>query len=189
VPENVSFAKFLRSFKSGWGAAVAVVTAGPLALFGAGFSPPWPTEGGVASAAIATVGGIVGLVLAHLDGATDNKWKIRSAISLILSVLLLLGFVAIWSLTVVQIPQTVNGVSEIRSFVTGFSTLDSYSDIPARKAIKDYGIDVAFSPISLVIGRMSLLMTWVLMFMSLNYGFGLHQINDSRQFPAPDEEI
>ena len=184
----MNFRQFLQTFKSGWGAVTAVVTAGPLALFAADLAPPWPNASGSAAATVAVVAGIVGLVLAHLGGVRSQGWRKRSARALMAALVALLAYVACWSLLVVRLDQIVEGDRQEQILVIGFWALPSEQPVPPERRIREDGIENAYSRPSLLVGRLALLSSWAVLFLLLTYGFGLHQMREKPDEDSPDED-
>lgn len=171
---------FFASFKNLWGAASAAVTAGPLGLFVAGLMPPWPNESGAAASAVAVFAGIVGLILAFLDSATDAKRKQRAIISLLVAVLLVVVYVAIWSLTFVEIEKVVRGDTIERRYIVGFWSEARAAGMTPTEAIMKHTLESAYSPISLLAARMSLIISMCATVLLASYGFGLNQIASAK---------
>lgn len=181
---------YLSTFKSRWGAVAAAAAAGPVALFAADLSPPWPSENGASAAVFGTVATIIGLLLAYLDGAQRGGWRRRAAFALGGTLLLALIFAAVWSLTVIEIPQRVEDQTLVRRFVIGFA--EHPDGLSPADAIQTYGPDGAFPRLSVLAGRAALLGSWVLMFLLLTFGFGLIQIREAEKpngGTAPNDKI
>lgn len=179
MPNESVFESFIKSFKSAWGWAAAAITAGPVALFAGGFAPPWPNESGSMGTVVGVVAGIVGLVIAYRVNADNPKWRRYSIVSMIAGFVMVMVFLALWSWLVVPIPQMVEGVSVERRFVVGFFTRAVAADLEAKDAIMTFGLDRAYSPISLLLGRMSLIFSWASAIFLLTFGFAL-QVADAR---------
>lgn len=173
------FAHYLASLKSGWGALIGFASAGPVALFAAELSPPWPSEGGGAAATLGTLATIIGVLLAYIDGAKGRSWRRRATISLCLVFLLALIYAACWSMTVVEVPQQVEGSNVLRRFVIGFA--EHPEGLSPADAIAAYGPDDAYPRSSVLVGRLALLGSWLTMFLLLTFGFGLLQLAEARR--------
>lgn len=173
----MTLAEFANSFKSGWGAASAAVTAGPFALFAAGLTPPWPSEDGSAAAGLATLFGLMGLTLAYVNGRNRANRR-RSVLSLGGAGVLVVAFVIGWSLLFVAIPQRVDGTVVDRRYVAGVTMRDRPKQLKLDReaAIKRLKLRGTYSNSSLLAGRMALLLPWLLAFGLLTYGFGLQQL-------------
>jgi hypothetical protein len=174
-----SFKNYVNSFKSGWAAAIGAATAGPIALFATDFSPPWPTEGGGAAGTLGTVASLIGLVIAYLDGARNQKWRRRAGIALCLAFLLMLAFIGCWSWTVVEVSQPIDGTIVLRRFVVGFT--EPTGGLSPADALMLYGPDDTYSRSAVFVGRLSLLGSWLGLFALLTYGFGLLQVAEAHR--------
>lgn len=166
---------FANSFRSGWGAASAAVTAGPLALLATDLTPPWPTEGGGAAATLGTVAGLIGLIFAYLDRRQGKARADRAGNMLKLAVGFILIFVILWSTLIVTAPQMVQGELIERRYLVGFTMRNLGESISAIDAIKKYGLESAYPPLSLLGGRLATIIAWMASLGLLTYGFGLLQ--------------
>jgi hypothetical protein len=171
----MALATFARSFATGWGAASAAVTAGPLGLFAAHLAPPWPSENGVAAAALGSAAGIIGLVGAFASSEVIRRRGRATALALAAAAVLVIVFVALWSYLVVEIPQLVGDTQVERRYLVGFFTTGLGSSTRPEDAIKMYGLRAVYSPLSLLMGRLTMILVWTLIVGLLTYGFGLQQ--------------
>jgi hypothetical protein len=170
--------RFIKSFASRWGAASAAVTAGPLGLLAADLAPPWPSENGVAAAALGCIAGIIGLIFAFSNKSENAQRTRATKRSLMSAGILVIVFIALWSVLIVSIPQFVDGSQVYRRFLTGFYTTDLGASVSRDVAIKRYGLGAVYSPMSLLLARLVVVSTWMLIVGLLTFGFGLQQARE-----------
>lgn len=177
-----NFSDYVSGFKSGWGALAAAAAAGPVVLFLTDLAPPWPNESGAAAGALGTFSTISGLLFAYLDGGSGKRWRRRAILSVGSAVAFALLYIACWSVTVVEVPQRTAESDVLRRFVIGFA--EHPEGLSPADAIRTYGPDEAYPRMSLLAGRVSLLASWMAIFLSLSYGFGLLQLAQQRRMKA-----
>ncbi|MCZ6832055.1 MAG: hypothetical protein O7F73_21215 [Gammaproteobacteria bacterium] len=161
---------FFRRFKSIWGIAAAVIAMGPLGLLAPGLQPPWP-------AGSVTIAVIISVAMLILAGSRDQGHRRYEPVTtLVLGVIFLLAYFLFFSLFVVEQAQLVDGQQNIIRFVVGYERLPGVGpDIPDITALQDHGFQpsLVWTPVSLLVARLTLLGTFYLGFGLIAYGSSL----------------
>jgi hypothetical protein len=174
----MTFARYLKSFKSVWGAltALAIVMAGVLTF--SALVPPWPDEAGVGASSLAAVGCLVGIALGFFARPRDRgKARIFGATVLAGAIIMLPVYLYSLSWRVVEFHETVGNEEIVRRIVVGteLANKDEHHQAPLD-LIKLYGPDgSAWTHQSLTNARVCLLSTYIIFFLLLAYGFGILQ--------------
>lgn len=167
----MTFEQYLSRFNKTWAALVALVSAAPWALLPIQLAPPWPSQNGAASAAIATVAALAGIVFAYLTGNRVRRDKNRGHYALALSCLALLGYLASWSIVCIEWEQEINGVFVTGRIVVGLIPIDGAAGMSAKEIFSLHNLD-GWTSTSLLAARVLINALFSLIFFLLTYGFG-----------------
>lgn len=170
-----TFAQYARALKIHWKAAFAAAIV-PAVCLPLNMCPPWPDSAGATSCAIAALFSVIGIVVSFSDSRRSAKrartlarfFGVAAATSIVV-------YVASWSMWVEKAQQVVGEerrVAEIQ-FVKG-SSLKSPSNEPQEKdllRIHGYRVAEVYTPLSLMISRLVLLLSFSGIFFCLTAAF------------------
>jgi hypothetical protein len=108
----------IKDFKTFWGGAVAIATAGPLGLWVADLSPPWPQSAKAVTAA-ATLFCAAAVAIAVAIPMRAQRRRLVGTVAVLLGLILCIAYLWAYSDHVVSRTQIVDGKPHLRRWVTG----------------------------------------------------------------------
>ena len=176
----------LTDFRTYFGSFVSLIAAGVattalvLVTTLVDLAPPWPP----AIVQVTAVGQIIGLILIYqfLNTAPKKTINRRIVLSLTSLVVLAITYLSLHSLTVYEMP---NGEFGLRGFACTSDALALYGrDCPILNSMQiadaEFDADRLWTPAGLTMARISLVLAWIGMFLSIVFLVGLFVVYQRR---------
>jgi hypothetical protein len=171
-----TFVQYARALKTHWKAALAAAIV-PAVCLPLNMCPPWPDSAGATSCAIAALFSVVGILVPYSASTRSAKRTKEFAGGFgAAAAACLVVYIASWSLWVENAQQVVGEerrVAEIQ-FVKGTSLKSPPSELREKELLRIYGYRVqeVYTPLSLMISRLALLLSFSGTFFCLTAAFG-----------------